>query len=59
MSQTLLNVKSDYILKQIFSFMNYHHTLKFVKNNKSLRNHLGINIVNYKQRSSYQYKITK
>ena len=59
MSQTLLNVKSDYILKQIFSFMNYHHTLKFVKNNKCLRNHLGINIVNYKQRSSYQYKITK
>ena len=39
--------------------MNYHHTLKFVKNNKCLLNHLGINIVNYKQRKNYQCKIAK
>ena len=59
MSQSLSNIKSDYILKQIFSFVNYGHILKLVKINKNLQNHLGINIENYKKRSSYQYKITR
>ena len=59
MSQSLSNIKSDYILKQIFSFVNYGHILKLVKINKNLQDHLGINIENYKKRSSYQYKITR
>ena len=59
MSQILLKIRSDYILKQIFSFMDYGHTLKLINKNKSLQNNLGINIINYKERSSYQYKITR
>ena len=59
MSQTRLKISSDYILKQIFSFVDYDRTLELVKNNKNLQEHLGINIINYKKRSSYQYKITK
>ena len=59
MSQTRLKISSDYILKQIFSFVDYDHILKIVKNNKNLQEHLGINIINYKKRSSYQYKINK
>ena len=47
MSQTRLKISSDYILKQIFSFVDYDLTLELVKNNKSLQEHLGINIINY------------
>ena len=59
MSQTLLKINSEYILKQIFSLIDYDQILKLVKNNKSLQNRVGIDIINYKQRTSYQYVIKK
>ena len=55
MSQTLLKIKSKYNLKEIFSFVNYECILKIIKNNKSLQEYLGINIINYKKRTSYKY----
>ena len=55
MSQLLMNINSKYILKSIFSFLNYDCTLKLIKNNKRISELLGINISNYKIRASYQY----
>ena len=58
MSQTLFNIKSRYILKSIFSILNYDHILKYL-NIIKLQKTLGINNINYKERSSYQIKERK
>ena len=59
MSQTLLKIKSHYNLKEIFSFVNYERILKLNKNNKYLQRLLGLNIINYKKRTSYQCVIRR
>jgi len=59
MSQTLFNIKSQYILKSIFSILNYDHALKLVKYNKKLQKTLGIYTIKFKERSSYQYNERK
>ena len=59
MSQTLFNIQSRYILKSIFSILNYDHILKILKYNKKLQKTLGINNINYKERSSFQIKERK
>ena len=41
-------IKNNYILKQLFSHINYKHILNLVKNSKKLQKRLGINIENYK-----------
>ena len=55
MSQILMKIKSKYNLKEIFLLLDYNHILKLIKNNKELKKTLDIDILNYKQRSSYQY----
>ena len=55
MSQLLLKIKSKYILKSIFSFINYNRNLKLIKLNKQLQINLGLNIENYKKQTNYQY----
>ena len=55
MSQTLLKINSKYILKSIFSILNYDNILKLIKNNKKISELLEINISNYKNRTSYKY----
>ena len=59
MSQILFHIKSQYIIKSIFSILNYDHALKLVKYNKKLQKTFGINNINYKERSSYQYNERK
>ncbi len=46
-------IKSDYILKSIFSNIDYKRILKLIKYNKSLQNRLGISLENYKNKSDF------
>ena len=41
-------VKSDYIIKKIFSYLNEKNKLKIIKYNKNLQNKININLINYK-----------
>lgn len=55
-------ISNNYILKDLFRYINYVYLLKLVKNNKRIQNKLGINIDNYKNRANfpqYEYLITK
>ena len=42
------NVKSSYILRIIFSFVNEKQKLKLIKYNKSLQENMNIKLINYK-----------
>ena len=44
----LEKIKSDYFVKNIFTFLEDINQLKIIKPNKSLQNLLNINIINYK-----------
>ena len=44
----LENIKSYYIVKIVFEYIDEKQKLKLVKYNKSLQKKLGINIINYK-----------
>ena len=44
----LEKIKSDYFVKNIFTFLEDINQLKIIKSNKSLQNLLNINIINYK-----------
>ena len=48
----IVDFSSDYILKNIFSFIKYNDIIKLVKYNKKLQSKLDIDINNY----SYEYK---
>ena len=43
------NIRSEYILKQIFEHLNQKIFLKIIKYNKSIQNKLDINQNNYKK----------
>ena len=58
MSQNILAIKSKYNLKSIFAMVDYDRLLKIIKYNKKVKKCLGINIINYKERSDYQF-VTK
>ena len=45
------NIKSKYILKQIFDNLEKNKTLKIIKNNKNIQNRLDIDINDYKEYS--------
>ena len=52
------NVSNNYLLKAIFSNIDYHRILKIIKDNNQLKNRLGINLNNYKNLSDmpkYEY----
>ena len=53
--EKLLKIKSELILKSIFAYINYNHILKLIKNNKKIQRKLGIDIQNYKKKSSYKF----
>ena len=55
MSKNLIQIKSHYNLKTIFSIINYDRVLKLIKYNKKLQTSLGLNIQFYQQRSNFQY----
>ena len=57
MSQILLKIKSKYNLKDIFALMDYDKIFKLIKKNKKLQTCLGINIMNYKKRTNYEYEL--
>ena len=57
MSQNILGIKSKYNLKSIFGMVDYDRLLKIIKYNKKVKKCLGINIINYKERSDYQFII--
>ena len=42
------NIRSKYIVKQIFSLMNEKQKLNIIKHNKNLQNIIGINLTDYK-----------
>ena len=44
----MLKIKSSYILKIIFSYINEKSKLNIIRYNKTLQNKLDINIMNYK-----------
>ena len=46
-------IGSDYILKFLFSYINYERTLKIIQKNKNLQNRLGIKFQNYQNLSNY------
>ena len=46
-------IGSDYILKSLFSYINYERTLKVIQKNKNLQNRLGIKLQNYQNLSNY------
>ena len=54
--QYLSNIKSKYILKNIFSYINKKEKLKLIKYNKELQKILGVNIEDYKKESG-KYRI--
>ena len=54
----LANLKTDYFLKNIFSFINEEIKLKLIIYNKKIQNILDINIINYKFYSG-KYIITE
>ena len=41
---SLLNITSSYIIKQIFSFINYHRFISLIKYNKRYQNTLEFNL---------------
>ena len=45
----LAHIKSSYIIKEVFSFLNEELKLNIIINNKHLQNKLGINIEDYKK----------
>ena len=52
------NVKSNYNLRVIFSYLEYPYILKLLKNNENLQNRLGLTLTNYKNKSDakkYEY----
>ena len=55
MSQSLLSIKSTYILKEILSNINYYCALKLIRYNKKIQNNLGLNLLNFKGRTNSQY----
>ena len=55
MSQILMKINSKYILNSIFSLLNYDRTLKIIKDNKKISEYLGIDVSNYKNRTSFKY----
>ena len=57
MSQNILGIKSKYNLKSIFAMVDYDRLLKIIKYNKKVQKCLGINIINYEERSDYQFII--
>ena len=46
-------INNDYVLKSLFTYIDYQNILKIAKKNKRLQNRLGINIQNYKERSDF------
>ena len=53
-------ISNNYILKSLFSYLNYKDILRLVKYNKKLQNNLGFNLENYKMKSSFlKYEYTK
>ena len=53
-------IYNNYILKSLFSYLNYKDILRLVKYNKKLQNSLGFNLENYKKKSSFlKYEYTK
>ena len=53
-------IKNDYILKSLFTYIDYLRILKIVQKNKALQNRLGIKIDNYKERSDFpKYEYSK
>ena len=52
-------IKSDYILKSIFSNVDYNRLLKLIKINKSLQKRLGISLENYKNKSDFPFEYLK
>ena len=59
----VFKISNDYILKSLFSYLDYHHFLKLIKNNKQLQKRLEVNIDNYRSELNfpiYEYvKITE
>ena len=51
----LNNIKSNYNLRLVFSYLKYNYILKLIKKNKSLQNQLGIDKQNYKDYSDIKY----
>ena len=51
----LLRINSELILKTVFTYINYNHILKLIKNNKKIQRKLGIDIQNYQKKSSYKF----
>ena len=55
MSQILLEIRSNYNLKTIFSYVDYNRILNIIKVNKTLQKKLGLSLKNYDEKSSYIY----
>ena len=52
------NIKSEYNIKEIFSYLDYPYILKLLKKNKNLQNRLGLSLENYKNKyetKKYEY----
>ena len=53
-------VKSDYILKSLFSYISYNKILSLIKNNKNIQTRLGITLEHYSYKLDYpKYVYTK
>ena len=47
-----MNIKANYILQSIFSFIDDKKKLKIVQYNKNFQKRININIMNYRQMSA-------
>ena len=58
-NQIINKINNKYILKIVYSYIDYHYILKLIQNNKNLQKRLGISIANYRNKSDFPtYKYT-
>ena len=55
----IINIKSNYCIKIILSYLEYNYILKLIKYNKKYQNILNINLTNYNKRVTYTYLTKK
>lgn len=56
----ITKIKSNYVLKTLFCYLDYPYILKLIRNNKNLQRRLGITLDNYKNKSNFlKYEYNK
>ena len=54
-NEEIFNIKSNYCMKTIFSYLDSNYILKLIKYNKKIKNILNISLKNYNKKASCLY----